>query len=418
MKIKKFYILFLFGLITFITFTAYVSFDKNLNRQFKLFGKTKVTDNKSIIKFNHALHLKDAGLQCKDCHNKAAESVKASDNLNPVKKDCESCHDVKDQKTCNLCHYDGIFKKLSGSNKEINFSHKFHLSQGKQCTDCHTGLDKVKLANESAGAFPNMELCYTCHNTQKATNNCEACHTKLTSLKPVSHLNSNFLNEHKVINDASGKKNDNCMMCHSDNYCQVCHQATGYKGQNTPKDFYAPYYTKESGQRIERDALQKLNNVHSFNYLYTHGLDANHKSFECKTCHDPGAFCVSCHQNGGNLQTGFVPKSHLRPNFTTLGVNTGGGLHAELAKKDIESCESCHSVQGGDPACVKCHFDNNGVKGTHPRTHETGFLRDEHGIWHNTQGAICYTCHTDGNARPNGKPGIGFCGYCHGTNPK
>jgi hypothetical protein len=155
--------------------------------------------------------------------------------------------------------------------------------------------------------------------------------------------------------------------------------------------------------------------VHNLNYLYTHGLDANQKSFECKTCHDPVDFCASCHQNGGNLVTGIAPKSHLQPQFTTVGVNSGGGLHASLAKRDIESCESCHSIEGGDPTCVKCHYDNNGVKGTHPRTHENGFMSSERGIWHNTKGAVCFTCHTDPNARPDGKAGIGFCGYCHGT---
>ena len=44
-----------------------------------------------------------------------------------------------------------------------------------------------------------------------------------------------------------------------------------------------------------------------------------------------------------------------------------------------------------------------------------GFLSDEKGIWHNTPGAICYHCHTDANAKPNGKRGIGFCGYCHSS---
>jgi predicted CXXCH cytochrome family protein len=54
------------------------------------------------------------------------------------------------------------------------------------------------------------------------------------------------------------------------------------------------------------------------------------------------------------------------------------------------------------------------VKGTNPRTHEPGFLSDEKGLWHDTQGAVCYTCHTDANARLNGIRGVGFCGYCHG----
>jgi hypothetical protein len=113
--------------------------------------------------------------------------------------------------------------------------------------------------------------------------------------------------------------------------------------------------------------------------------------------------------------TGIAPQSHRQPGFTTLGVNTGGGLHSELAKKDVESCVSCHDMQGADPVCITCHFDNDGVKGTNPRTHESAFMSDEKGIWHDTQGAVCYSCHTDNNANPNGVKGVGFCGYCHSS---
>lgn len=410
MKNTKFYIFFLIGVFAFLSMTAYITFDKSIAKKFNIYKKNKIADNKNIIKFNHGFHIKDAGTQCKDCHGNALISVSASDNLNPLMKNCEPCHDVKDNKTCNLCHYDNNYKKLEAAGRNLIFSHKFHLDKGKQCIDCHSGLDKVKFASESPTAFPSMENCASCHDKKTATNNCEACHTNLTTLTPKTHLNSNFLNEHKVVNE-SGK--NNCMMCHSDNFCQACHTSAKFKGENTTKDFYAPYYTKESGVRTDRSALQKLTNMHSLNYQYTHGLDANQRSYECKTCHDPVEFCASCHQTGGNLQTGFIPKSHLQPRFTTIGVYSGGGLHSELAKRDIESCESCHNIQGGDPTCVKCHFDNNGIKGTHPKTHESGFLSDEKGIWHNTPGAVCYVCHTDANAKPTGKRGIGFCGYCH-----
>ncbi|MCX6160140.1 MAG: cytochrome C [Ignavibacteriae bacterium] len=421
MRLKKFYILFLTCALLFISLTAYMTKSRSLKNIFTQSQNffVEIQSNKDVIKFNHALHIKDAGLTCKDCHGAALESGKATDNLNPKMEKCASCHDVKDQKECKLCHYDGVYKSLGSSGKELNFSHKFHVGKKMECTTCHTGIEKVKYAGESASGFPKMESCYTCHDSKTAVNNCEACHTNLTNLKPVNHLNSNFLNEHKLVYDAStGRQNDNCMMCHSSYFCEACHQPVKYQGENTPKNFYAPYYTKDFATRTDRENLQKLTTVHSLNYQFTHGLDAGQKSFECKSCHDPVQFCASCHQNRGNLQTGFAPGSHLQPKFVTYGVNTGGGLHAELGRKDIESCESCHSVQGGDPTCVKCHIDNDGIKGTNPKTHETGFMRDEKGNWHNTQGSICFTCHVDANARPTGNPGIGFCGYCHGKSSK
>jgi hypothetical protein len=416
MKVSKFYLFFTAGLILFLTSTAYIVKTQNLwNTREKSEQAAKIQNHSKVIKFDHKLHVTDAGVACKDCHTSATKSVSAKDNLNPVHNDCASCHDVNDQKNCNLCHFEGKYKKVKPSTFELSFSHNFHVeSQNKACTDCHTGLDKVKYAKESAGAFPKMENCFSCHGTEKANNNCESCHTNLTNLTPKNHLQPNFLNEHKVVFGVSST-NNNCMMCHSDNFCQVCHSTSGYTGENKKENFFAPYYTKEGATRTDRASLQKLNTVHQINYKFNHGLDANHKGFECKTCHEPATFCGSCHQNEGNDLTGVVPQSHLQPGFITLGVNTGGGLHSELAKKDIESCQSCHDAQGGDPTCVKCHYDNDGIKGTNPKTHEPGFLKDEKGIWHDTQGAVCFTCHSDANARPNGINGVGFCGYCHGN---
>jgi len=416
MKVSKFYLFFTAGLILFLTSTAYVIKTQNMWSSQENAGQAgKIQNHSKVIKFDHKLHVTDNGIACKDCHTSAVKSVSAKDNLNPVHNDCASCHDVNDQKNCNTCHFEGKYKKVKPSSFELSFSHNFHVeSQNQACENCHTGLDKVKYAKESAGEFPRMENCYTCHDMQKATNNCEACHTNLTNLTPKDHLKPNFLNEHKVVFGVSSS-NNNCMMCHSDNFCQVCHSPVNYSGDNTKENFYAPYYTKEGVTRTDRASLQKLTTVHQINYKFNHGLDANHKGFECKTCHDPVTFCSSCHMNEGDNLTGVMPQSHLKPGFTTLGVNTGGGLHSELARKDIESCQSCHDVQGSDPTCVKCHFDNDGVKGTNPKTHEAGFMSDEKGIWHDTPGAVCYTCHNDANARPNGIRGVGFCGYCHGN---
>ncbi len=373
--------------------------------------------NEKIIKFNHSIHIKEYNIKCIACHKKVMDSEKSEDALTPVKPACASCHNVNDEKECSFCHYEKVFEKLIPTPKELNFSHKIHLKLGKECNDCHINMKDYKYSNENTNKYPSMEFCYKCHNSESkiiksSSGECEVCHTNLTNLKPVNHLTSNFLNEHKWVFETQGEKN-NCMMCHSDNFCMVCHSAGNYYGENKRNNFYAPFYTKNSGNRIDRAELQKLNTVHNLNYLYTHGIDAKQKSFECKTCHNVSDFCSACHSNDGNILTGILPRSHLSSNFTTFGVNSGGGLHAELARKDIEFCQSCHDAVGADPVCVRCHFDNDGIKGTNPSTHEKNFLKEEKGIWHNNSGAICYLCHTDMNARPNGRKGIGFCGYCH-----
>jgi hypothetical protein len=58
-------------------------------------------------------------------------------------------------------------------------------------------------------------------------------------------------------------------------------------------------------------------------------------------------------------------------------------------------------------------MDYDGVKGTNPKTHIAGFMKDTHGDWHSDRGAVCFECHTDANAHPGGIKGVGFCGYCH-----
>jgi len=408
MQVFKYYIALVPLIVVFLIFTATRQGPNSVKNIYTEIQHRDTIGNKDLIKFSHKLHVADLETKCNQCHTVAVNSVKSTDNLLPLMATCGGCHDVKDEKQCKLCHYEGVMKKLIHTQKDLNFSHKAHLDMGRQCTDCHQDIDKYAYAEDSPKMFPAMENCYTCHHSKSATMSCEGCHTNLTNLKPANHLSANFLNEHKAASYIQ-----NCMMCHSENYCQVCHSPSSYKGDNSKTSFYAPYWTKGTGTRTDRAELQKLNNVHQMNYLYTHGMDANQRSFECKTCHDPVSFCAPCHQDGGNIPSGIMPKTHLQSNFYTIGVNTGGGLHAELAKKDIESCESCHSSEGADPVCMRCHFDNDGVKGTNPKTHESGFMKDEHGLWHNTQGAVCYRCHTDATARPNGTAGIGFCGYCH-----
>ena len=122
-----------------------------------------------------------------------------------------------------------------------------------------------------------------------------------------------------------------------------------------------------------------------------------------------------CHGVGGGvISAGMVPSSHFAVSFTTMGVGSGGGVHADEARRDIESCAVCHDTQGADPSCIMCHVDPDGVRGTNPRTHNPDIM-DLDGDWHSDRGAVCYNCHTDASANPDGQSGVGFCGYCHGS---
>jgi hypothetical protein len=367
--------------------------------------------NKDIIKFSHQFHKELA--ECKDCHKAVTQSTSLKDRLMPNHENCSECHDVDDSQQCGTCHYDDVYEPLIQNTSDLLFNHKFHLDDQKlKCEDCHKNFGGIDYGAELTSPDPLMKDCYSCHNGQTvASNACESCHISTADLKPQSHRNTSFITSHKF---ASREFDADCIMCHnnSTNSCQECHDATtAITEENTADNFYAPYAPSPS---IDGPKQQRITRVHELNYRFIHGIDAKGKTVECQSCHQLETFCANCHQSeGGDFAlSGIEPVSHFKPNFTTFGVGSGGGEHAVLARRDIESCISCHDAQGADPACMNCHLDNDGIKGTNPRTHPANFMRDEHGDWHDNQGSICFNCHTVNLA--TAQAGIGFCGYCHG----
>jgi hypothetical protein len=375
-------------------------------------GGWPVNTNTKQLKFNHAYHVGEAGIACADCHPAAAKSDKAADNLRPTHENCQTCHEEQVNNTCGFCHKDTTdIQAAVQAPREILFAHQKHVSlQGVECVTCHPGLDKVEYAGPAN--MPAMATCVTCHNEAKATRECAACHTSFANLVPADHLQPNFRIEHRQATRLGGLDAE-CSTCHQQSFCAQCHAGAPLisLGQSAPMGEPSPKATegKDSPKQMT------LQMVHPMNYRFMHSIDARAKSTECATCHSAEEFCVGCHATEDKLAPGQVPASHIAAGFTTIGVGSGGGRHAQLARRDIESCVSCHDVRGGDPVCVTCHVDPDGIKGTDPRTHPSGFRgNSDEGEWHTNAGATCFSCHTDMNAHPGGTPGKGFCGYCHG----
>jgi hypothetical protein len=318
---------------------------------------------------------------------------------------------VDDDEECETCHKNDNYEPLIQNSSSLIFNHKIHYDREMDCESCHAGLSEVDYSFESAMLNPPMENCAACHNETKiASNACESCHIANFDLIPQSHRNVDYMRSHKFL---SWEKDANCMMCHNNNTCQECHVATNVVTEtNLPDDFYQPYMPSMGIDGAKQQVLLKVHG--DLNYRYSHGIDAKGKSSDCQTCHQIETFCANCHaaENRDFALSGIVPASHLLPNFKTIGVGTGGGEHATLAKRDIERCVSCHDVQGADPTCIVCHLDSDGIKGTNPKTHIRNFMRNEKGDWHDSMGSICYNCHT--SASPMSQPTDGFCNYCHG----
>lgn len=366
-------------------------------------------DKKQLIKFSHQKHI-ESGLECSQCHN-AETSLKSSDRILPTHDECQSCHEQEINENCSYCHTDDDNQRaLPNPIREVMFNHQQHITgQGMKCETCHQDLDKTDFA--TAHNLPSMATCNTCHNNAKATNQCEACHTNLSSLRPASHNVSNFKREHsRIMNLRSFDAN--CQSCHTEQSCAECHDGTNLVTLSTgvKSGLLSP---RVSGNDKPKALVGET--VHGLNFKFTHGIEAKGKAANCQTCHRNQEFCSDCHMNGSVALGGVVPTSHESFGFTTIGVGSGGGTHAQLAKRDIQRCMACHDTEGNDPTCITCHVDPDGIKGNNPKTHANAFMRNTKGEWHDDMASNCFACHTDPNAKPNGRAGQNFCGYCHGV---
>ena len=363
-----------------------------------------IAEKKHPVLFSHKKHIEDIGADCVDCHSTVKESQKSEDKNLPTHKECFNCHNdnIASQK-CNVCHTDPDNpESLENPIRDFYFNHKFHIDeQGQTCSDCHKGLEKVDYAKPEN--LPNMAYCFQCHNDIKASKRCDGCHTPTAKLIPQTH-NADWLMAHRNL---AKIKETECMTCHNENYCQECH--TGSKlleVGNTDKDYINP-----SAPSIEGKNKMVIQRVHELNYRYNHGIDVNSKRMNCYTCHDESQFCVRCHLNDEKIQI-LKPSWHSGKDWGAIveAVGSGGGRHAQLARRDIEKCAGCHDTQGEDPVCLMCHRDFIPGKGNDLKTHSTGMFKGAgEGIWHVDDGAICFNCHTNSKIA-----GTGFCGYCHG----
>ena len=341
MKLKHFYFSLSICCLSFVLLTAFmIKPAKSTSASLEVSKK---------IKFSHKIH-KDA-VECASCHSGIAESGSLNEKLFPKKEDCSSCHDVTDTKNCNFCHYDNVQVPLQGENTALLFSHKSHLAQKQECKNCHAGIEDSEYLAAGQHFKPKMDNCYTCHKeTGKAKSACETCHISLVNLKPQSHLVNNFMRFHKY---QAVSPNANCVMCHTSSSCEDCHSATNVITEpNTKTSFPAPYSPSQS---TAGTAQQKITRVHDLGFRYTHGIDARGKETECASCHQTATFCVQCHgsRQQDYAMAGVKPSSHLK--LTFKGVGADGGDHAKMGRRDIESCASCHDMNGSDPVCARCH---------------------------------------------------------------
>ncbi|KAA3612304.1 MAG: hypothetical protein DWQ05_20110 [Calditrichaeota bacterium] len=362
-------------------------------------------DQWAQIIFSHKYHHEEVEAECADCHVTAEESMLSSDFLLPKMETCGDCHDEIDDGECGFCHVDPeIQVPFAKVERELVFNHNLHVEADLKCTKCHAGIESSEAPSNAN--LPTMALCQTCHDGFQQDNTCETCHSQLEMLTPANHLQPDWGRQHKRV-VISGQHENDCLSCHSDNSCQECHSAA--QVMTTAEQLQRPLMEARPMQ-FSRTLLTSQK-VHDNNYLFWHAIDHKAKTTDCLTCHNKQTFCNECHTS--DQDAGFsspIPAGHSQLDFIRIGVGSGGGLHAKQAKQDIESCMSCHDLEGRDPACLLCHTDRTPGIGNDPKTHTARFMRTDRGDYHDNLEASCYNCHVDTQTA-----GVGFCGYCHGV---
>lgn len=221
---------------------------------------------------------------CQDCHvppsttSQASYHVRATGeiylSLLPLSRE-PSLLTTPTIEACDACHID--LREVSPSG-DLNIPHKAHVEKLKiNCAVCHDRM-LVHASDETTETSPRMGGCLTCHDGEKAKDDCEACHREKD--QPKSHEAKDWLVVHSKPLDA--KAEAECKGCHawSEKWCTECHIRRP-RSHGSPAD--PSKWRKEHAEAIR--------------------VNRN-----CEACHE-GTFCDPCH--GEVPQLNFDPALEL-----------------------------------------------------------------------------------------------------------
>jgi hypothetical protein len=312
------------------------------------------------LRFNHQKHVKELGITCVTCHDRAKKSRMSSDSLLPPATRCDGCH-MTDHRNleavtgdaselisqCGFCHVgyrEGEpVARVHIPKPNLRFNHALHADRNIGCAQCHGNVENLELATRDQ--LPRMRGCFTCHQAPPpsrgdAKGECKTCHlttpagvmqTKFSSgqLYPPAWLHNaghspDFLARHKMV---AGNDSQLCGSCHAEKFCADCHD-----GRVRPRQ------------------------VHPNDIISMHPAAARQDNPRCTSCHQLQSFCVTCHQRAGVSLSGpyanFADRGRFHPpkSVWTDGQR-GPQHHAWEAQRNLNACVSCHVERD----CVACH---------------------------------------------------------------
>jgi hypothetical protein len=188
---------------------------------------------------------------------------------------------------------------------------------------------------------------------------CQDCHSSGGVMK---NHDAFFVTDHRLL---AVKAGSNCADCHQQSFCLDCH-----KGGNIDTDL-----RKSTSRRGE-----SMPKTHRSDWISIHSMKAVDNTQNCYRCHE-SSFCQSCHTNIRN-KGGMKIKSH-RPAGTTQ-IYLWNSDHAAEARRNLQSCESCHPEAD---VCIACH--RSGMVNPHPKNWKSISNKYKQ----ESKGTTCRKCH-------------------------
>ncbi len=134
------------------------------------------------LPFSHKTHAETALLKCAECHTMPAPGEQATI---PETKKCMSCHIAVKKESPHiqkLTEFHTAKKPVPWIRVYqipgfVFFSHKVHTDAGAKCETCHGPVAEREVLKREVET--NMGACMTCHQKNKASNDCATCHEKM-----------------------------------------------------------------------------------------------------------------------------------------------------------------------------------------------------------------------------------------------
>lgn len=284
------------------------------------------------IKFSHAQHTEQAGIDCATCHGDFS-SVQLATRYNlPTMDLCLDCHTGRDDSPsddCATCH---LTTGGPGSGRlETRLPTGILIPTGRFRADDHR-FDFLETHRNTAQA--DVPYCYSCHTEAE----CEDCHNGV--LKPFSIHPPGYVQTHGI--DAYMDQND-CASCHTtQDFCLGCHQQVGIMmGGPTGDSLTGRPAGLLTGQFHPPGWVRALGGEPDTGLQSEHGKAAQRNIVACASCHTEND-CIACHSTQPVRST--VPVSPHPPDWLD---RCGAAVN-----RNMTACLKCHVA--GDPLLGLC----------------------------------------------------------------